>query len=65
MRKIFKNAFNRETLQPFAIGVGTVLLIEFIIFPGLTVKNLFVNFLSTLMIVVLIKFTIQYLRSKF
>ena len=64
MKKIFKNAFNREALQPFAFGVGTVLLMEYIIFPSLTVENLFLNLLSTVLIVGLIKFTVEYLKSE-
>ncbi len=65
MKEIFKKSFSWQTLQPFVIGMGSVLLLEFIIFPGLTIANTFINLLSGTLLLGLIIFTITYLRSKF
>ena len=64
MKEIFKQSFSKETLEPFLIGVGTILLLEFIIFPGLTIANTFLNLLSATLAIGLIIFTITYLKSK-
>jgi hypothetical protein len=64
MKEIFKKAFSMETLQPFIIGVGSVLLLEFLIFPGLTIANTFLNLISGIGLIGLIIFTITYLRTK-
>jgi hypothetical protein len=63
MKEIFKKSFSRKTLEPFVLGVGTVLLIEFLIFPGLTVTDLFLNLFSAATLIGLIVFTIAYLRN--
>ena len=64
MKEIFKKSFSRETLEPFFIGVGTILLLEFVIFPGLTVANTLLNLFSAILTIGLIIFTITYLKSK-
>jgi hypothetical protein len=63
MKEIFKKSFSMNTLKPFVLGVGTVLLIEFLIFPGLTVTDLFLNLFSAATLIGLIVFTIAYLRN--
>ncbi len=65
MKEIFKKSFSWETLEPFLVGVGTVLLLEFLIFPGLTLNNTFINLLSGATLLWLIIFTITYLKTKF
>lgn len=65
MKEIFKKSFSRETLEPFLLGVGTILLLEFLIFPGLTIANTFINLLSAGTLIGLIIFTITYLKTKF
>jgi hypothetical protein len=64
MREIFKNSFSRQTLQPFFLGVGTVLVLEYFIFPGLTTKDMVINLLSSTALVGLIIFTIKFFKSK-
>jgi hypothetical protein len=64
MKEILKKTLAWKTLEPYAIGVGTVLLLEFLIFPGLTVNNTFINLLSAVTSLWLIIFTITYLKLK-
>lgn len=64
MKEIFKKSFSRETLEPFLLGVGTILLLEFLIFPGLTMANTFINLLSVGALIGLIIFIITYLKTK-
>lgn len=64
MKEVFKQAFSRETLQPFATGIATVLLLEFLIFPGLKIQNLVLNLVSAVALVGLMIFTVSYLTSK-
>lgn len=63
MKNLIKTAFSRETLQPFTFGVATVLLLEFIIFPGLSVEALLVNVVCATLLVGLVTFTVNYLKS--
>lgn len=65
MKEIFKQSFSWETLKPFVIGMGSVLLLEFIIFPGLTIANTFINLVSGALLFGLIIFTVTYLKDVF
>lgn len=64
MKEVLEKAFNRKTLEPFLIGVGTILLLEYIIFPGLTLANSFINLLCAGISIALIIFIITYLKIK-
>lgn len=61
MKETFKYAFSWETLKPFVFGMGSVLLLEFIIFPGLTIANTFINLISITLLIGLIIFTATYI----
>ena len=61
MKEAFKYAFSWKTLKPFVFGMGSVLLLEFIIFPGLTLANTFINLISGILLVGLIIFTATYI----
>ena len=61
MKEAFKQAFSWETLKPFTFGMGSVLLLEFIIFPGLTIGNTFINLISGTLFIGLIIFTMTYI----
>ena len=65
MKEIFKKSFSWETLKPFVIGMGSILLLEFIIFPGLTIANTFINLISGTLLFGLIIFTVTYLKDVF
>jgi hypothetical protein len=43
MKNIFKKVFSRPVLEPITIFVVSMLVLEFIVFPGLTVDNTLLN----------------------
>jgi hypothetical protein len=61
MKEVFKQAFSWEILKPFTFGFGSVLLLEFIIFPGLTIANTIINLISGTLLIGLIIFTANYI----
>jgi hypothetical protein len=48
MNDIFKKIFDRKTVKPIFVGFGAFAIFSFIVFPGLTVANGFLNILSAL-----------------
>jgi hypothetical protein len=64
MKEIFKNAFSWKTLEPFVLGVSSVLFLEFLIFPGLSVANTFLNLVSAVGLIGVIIFVATYLKNK-
>lgn len=64
MKEILKNSFSFKTLEPFILGIGSVLLMEFLIFPGLSVANTFINLISAVALVGFLIFIIRYLKFK-
>lgn len=43
MKKIFKKVFSRPILEPIVSIVASFLILEYIIFPGLTIDNTLMN----------------------
>jgi hypothetical protein len=64
MKEIFKNVFSWKTLEPFVLGVSSVLFLEFLIFPGLSVANTFLNLVSAVGLIGVIIFVATYLKNK-
>ncbi len=48
MNNIFKKIFDRKIVKPIFVGFGAFAIFSFIVFPGLTVANGFLNMLSAL-----------------
>jgi hypothetical protein len=48
MNDIFKKIFDRKIVKPIFVGFGGFAIFSFIVFPGLTVANGFLNILSAL-----------------
>jgi len=64
MKKILKKAFSIKSLEPFMVGIGVILLLEFAIFPALTIANTFLNLLGGGLGVGLAIFLYQYIKAK-
>ena len=62
MKEIFKKSFSLKTLEPFILGIGSVLLLEFLIFPGLSVANTIINLISAVLLIGFLIFIITYLK---
>jgi predicted membrane chloride channel (bestrophin family) len=46
MRKIINKLFPRKIVEPIVMVVISFLILEFLIFPGLTIENTFINIIS-------------------
>jgi hypothetical protein len=64
MKEIFKKAFSVKSLEPFVVGISVILLLEFAIFPALTIANTFFNLLGGGLGVGLIIFLYEYVKKK-
>lgn len=64
MKEIFKKAFSIKSLEPFIVGVGVILLLEFAIFPALTIANTFLNLLGGGLVLGVAIFLYQYVKKK-
>lgn len=64
MKEIFKKAFSIKSLEPFIVGIGVILLLEFAIFPALTIANTFLNLLGGGLGVGIAIFLYQYVKKK-
>ena len=53
MKELFKKVFSKKLMEPLILWIVAILLLEFIIFPGLTVDNTFLNILSVIAWIVL------------
>ncbi len=64
MKEIFKKTFSAKSLEPFIVGIGVILLLEFAIFPALTIANTFLNLLGGGLGVGVAIFLYQYVKKK-
>lgn len=48
-----ENPFKRSTVEPILVGAATLIIIQFLIFPGLTINNTIINLLSSFGVLVL------------
>ena len=46
MKETFKKVFNRAVLEPIIIFIVSMLVLEFLIYPGLSINNTLLNILS-------------------
>jgi hypothetical protein len=46
MKESFKRVFNETVLVPIIIFIVSMLILEFLIYPGLTINNTLLNILS-------------------
>jgi hypothetical protein len=46
MRKIINKLFPRKIVEPIVMVIISFLILEFLIFPGLTIENTFINIIS-------------------
>lgn len=53
MKELFKKVFSRKFMEPLTICIVSILVLEFIIFPGLTIDSTILNILSGIIGVVL------------
>jgi|LauGreDrversion4_2_1035121.scaffolds.fasta_scaffold460591_3 hypothetical protein len=64
MKNIFNKVFSRPILEPVLITIVSILILEYIIFPGLTIENTLLNIGSGIIGVFLTIFILNYTDGK-
>lgn len=65
MKNVFRKCVNAQIVEPFLVGVVTMLVLEFIIYPGLTMKNTVLNMVAGSFGIGIIIFIINYVRLRY
>jgi hypothetical protein len=64
MKELFKKVFSKEIMTPAIMAIISILVLEFIIFPGLTIDNTILNILSGITGVILGIIVLTYVDGK-
>jgi hypothetical protein len=64
MKKIFNKVFSRPILEPLLTIIVSILILEYIIFPGLTIENTLLNIGSGIVGMFLTIFILNYADEK-
>jgi uncharacterized membrane protein YqgA involved in biofilm formation len=64
MKEVFKKVFSKEIMKPTIMAIISILVLEFIIFPGLTIDNTILNILSGITGVILGIIVLTYVDGK-
>jgi uncharacterized membrane protein YqgA involved in biofilm formation len=64
MKELFKKVFSKEIMKPTIMAIISILVLEFIIFPGLTIDNTILNILSGITGVILGIIVLTYVDGK-
>jgi hypothetical protein len=60
-----KNPFKHEAWGPIGVVLGNIAILDWLIFPGLTVSSSFVNVLSVILFIAIFLFDIDYVKFKY
>ena len=61
MKELFKKLFSKKTSTPVFVGFGVFAIFTFIVFPGLTVANTFLNIVASLVGIFTLTFIFYYI----
>ena len=64
MKEILKKVFSRTVLEPIITFIVSVLILQFIVFPGLTINNTLLNIGAGIVGIVLAIFILTYYNNK-
>lgn len=64
MKETFKKVFNQAVLEPIIIFIVTMLTLEFLIYPGLSIDNTLLNILAGALGVFLVLVLLAYVDGK-
>jgi hypothetical protein len=65
MKKILKKTLRISDLEPIIVFITSMLVLEFIVFPGLTINNTLLNVCAGIIGIILTIFFIIYSQNKF
>jgi hypothetical protein len=60
-----KKLFNDKRWGPILVVLGNIAALEFLIFPGLTLANTFINMLSVFGFIAMFLFDLNYVKEKY
>lgn len=64
MKETFKKIFNQAVLEPIIIFIVSMLVLEFLIYPGLSIDNTLLNILAGALGVFLALVVLSYIDGK-
>jgi hypothetical protein len=64
MKKIFNKVFSKPILEPVVTTIASILILEYIIFPGLTIESTLLNLGSGILGIFLTIFILVYVDGK-
>ena len=65
MKEIFNKLKNDNRWEPILMILGNLAVLDWLIFPGLTVANTFINMLTVLGFIALFLFDINYVKERY
>lgn len=63
MKDIFKKIFDNKIITPLFIAFGVFAILEFIVFPSLTMANTFLNIVGTFVFIFMGLFVFYYIKA--
>ncbi len=63
MKELLKKVFSKKISTPVFVGFGVFAIFTFIVFPGLTVDNVFLNIITTLIALFTLVFLFYYING--
>lgn len=65
MKTIFNKLKNDNKWEPILVLLGNLAILDWIIFPGLTVANTFINMMCLFVFIALFLFDINYVKERY
>ena len=63
MKELLKKVFSKKISTPVFVGFGVFAIFTFIVFPGLSVDNVFLNIITTLIALFTLVFLFYYING--
>jgi hypothetical protein len=63
MKELLKKVFSKKISTPVFVGFGVFAIFTFIVFPGLTVNNTFLNIISTIIGIFTLVYIFYYING--
>jgi predicted membrane protein len=64
MKEVLKKVLNRTVLEPIIIFIVSMATLQFLVYPGLTINNTFLNILSGALGIFLVLVVLVYIDDK-
>lgn len=64
MKKVVKNLFSKRLLEPVLVVFGLIAVLQWVVFPGLSETNTFLNVVSALVGILSATFVVLYVKEQ-